>query len=61
MKFSIERQWVKAVCIAKRKPNYGILNMDLQMEEIVRNKLELVGLMIDSYLEEIGKAMKCKV
>ena len=38
-----------------------MLNMDLQMEEIVRNKLELVGLMIDSYLEEIGKAMKCKV
>ena len=35
--------------------------MDSQLEEIVGNKLELVGPMIDSYLEEIGKAMKCKL
>ena len=61
MKFSVERQWIKAVHKAKRKPNYGMLNMDSQLEEIVGNKLELVGPMIDSYLEEIGKAMKCKL
>ena len=61
MKFSVERQWIKAVRKAKRKPNYGTLNMDSQLEEIVGNKLELVGPMIDSYLEEIGKAMKCKL
>ncbi|PFX29268.1 hypothetical protein AWC38_SpisGene5981 [Stylophora pistillata] len=60
MKFSVERQWIKAVRKAKRKPNYGMLNMDSQLEEVVGNKLELVGPMIDSYLEEIGKAVKCK-
>lgn len=31
------------------------------IEEVVRNKLELVGPMIDSYLQEIGKSMKCKL
>ena len=39
MKFSVERQWIKAVRKAKRKPNYGMLNMDSQLEEIVGNKL----------------------
>ena len=61
MKFSVERQWIKAVRKAKRKPNYGMLNMDTQLEEVVGNKLELVGPMIDSYLHEIGKSMKCKL
>ena len=28
MKFSVERQWIKAVGKAKRKPNYDMLNMD---------------------------------
>ena len=35
MKFSVERQWIKAVRKAKRKPNYGMLNMDSQLEEVV--------------------------
>ena len=61
MKFFVERQWIKAVRKTKRKPNYGMLNMDSQLEEVVGNKLELVGPMIDSYLEEIGKAVKCKL
>ena len=61
MKFSVERQWIKAVRKAKRKPNYGMLNMDSQLEEVVGNKLELVGPMIDSYLHEIGRSMKCKL
>lgn len=59
MKFIVERQWVKAVRKTKRKPNYGMLNMDAQL--VVGNKLELVGSMIDSYLEEIGKSMKCNL
>ena len=61
MKFSVERQWIKAVRKAKRKPNYGMLNMEAQLEEVVGNKLELVGPMIDSYLHEIGKSMKYKL
>ena len=61
MKFSVERQWLKAVRKAKKKPNYGMLNMDSQLEEVVGNKLELVGPMIDSYLREIGRSIKCKL
>ena len=61
MKFTVERQWIKAVRKTKRKPNYGMLNMDAQLEEVVGNKLELVGPMIDSYLQEIWKSMKCKL
>ena len=44
----------------KKKTNYGMLNMDAQLE-VVGNKLELVGPMIDSYLQEIGKSMKGKL
>ena len=61
MKFSVERMWIKAIRKSKRKPNYGILNMDIQLEEVVGNKLELVGPLLDSYLHEIGKAMKGKL
>jgi len=61
MKFSVERMWIKAVRKSKRKPNYGMLNMDAQLEEVVGNKLELVGPLLDSYLREIGKAMKGKL
>lgn len=35
MKFSVEREWIKAVTKANGKPNYGMLNMDSQVEEIV--------------------------
>jgi hypothetical protein len=49
MKFSVECQWIKSVRKAKRKPNYGMSNMDPQLEELVGNKLELVGPLIDSY------------
>lgn len=52
---------MKAVRKTKRKPNYGMLNMDMQLEEVVGNKLKLVGHMIDSYLQEIGKSMKCNL
>lgn len=61
MKFSVERMWIKAIRKSKRKPNYGMLNMDAQLEEVVGNKLELVGPLLDSYLHEIGKAMKGKL
>ena len=38
-----------------------MLNMIAQLEEVVGNKLELVGRLLDSYLHEIGKAMKGKL
>lgn len=60
IKFIVERQWIKAVRKTKRKPNYDMLNMDVQLE-VVGNKLELVGPMIESYLQEIGKSMKGKL
>lgn len=60
IKFIVERQWIKAIRKTKRKPNYGMLNMDAPLE-VVGNKLELVGPMIDSYLQEIGKSMKGKL
>ena len=43
MKFSVEREWIKAVRKAKGKPNYGMMNMDNMLEEVIGNKLELVG------------------
>ena len=48
----------KGVCKAKRKPNYGMLNMNVQLKEVVGNKFELVGPMVESYLHKIGKSMK---
>ena len=61
MKFSVERIWIKGVRNAEQKPNYGMLNMDSLLEEIVGNKLELVGPMLDSYLLEVGKSIKSKL
>ena len=61
MKFSVEREWIKAVRKANGKPDYGMLNMDCQLEEVVGNKLELVGPVIDSYLFELGKTLKSKL
>jgi hypothetical protein len=61
MKFSVEKEWINSVRKAEGKPNYGILNMDDQLEEVVGNKLELVGPMIDSYLFELGKTFKSKL
>ena len=61
MKFSFERSWIKSVRSAKNKPNYGMTNMDSLLEEVVGNKLELCGPLIDSYLKEIGKAVGSKL
>lgn len=61
MEFSVERMWIKAFYKSKTEPNYGMLNMIAQLEEVVGNKLELVGRLLDSYLHEIGKAMKGKL
>ena len=61
MKFSVEREWIKAVRKADRRPNYGMMNMDNDLEEIVGNKLEVVGPILDSYLLELGRTLKSKL
>ena len=60
IKFKVETEWLKAVrsTESSSKPNYGIGTMDSSHEEIVGNKMELVGPLLDTYLREIGKAIK---
>ena len=43
MKFSVEKEWMQKVRAAKRKPEYGMSNMDGLLEEVVCNKLKLTG------------------
>ena len=57
MKFSVERFWIKSVRKPENKPNYGMTNMDGLLEEVVANKLEFCGPLIDSILKEIGKSI----
>ena len=61
MKISVERGWIKSVRNATNKPNYGMAEMDSQLEEVVGNKLELVGPLVDSFLKEIGKSIISKL
>ena len=61
MKFSVEREWIKSVQSAENKPNYGMENMDGLLEEVVGNKLELVGPLLDGHLKEIGRAISQKL
>ena len=53
MKFSIEHDWMKRVCFAESKPNYGMRELDPVLEELMRNKLELIGPMLDGFIIEI--------
>ena len=46
---------------ARRRPNYGMGNMNSGLEEICGNKLELTGPLIDSYLLEIGNQVSVKL
>ena len=59
MKFSVEKRWIKCVRKAENKPNYGMAQMDGQLEEVIGNKLELAGPLID--LKEIGKCIASKL
>ena len=61
MKFSVERQWIKAVRKAENKPDYGMTEMDPLLEEVIGNKLEMVGPLVDSYLKEVGKSIYQKL
>lgn len=60
MKFSIEKEWMKLVRFAEDKPNYGMRNLDPVLEELTGNKLEVVGLMLDGFIREIGSGMSSK-
>lgn len=61
MKFSVECSWIKSVRRAKNKPNYGMRNIGGLLEEVISNKLELCGPLMDSYLKEIGKGIVSKL
>ena len=61
MKFTLEGQWLRKVRVAKSKPNYGMGNLDGLLEEVIGNKIELAGPLIDSFLKQIGIAMKNKL
>ena len=60
MKFSFERECIKAVSWARGRPNYGMGNMNHGLEEVCGNKRELSGPLVDSYLLEIGKQISTK-
>lgn len=61
MKSTFEREWIKAIRRARRRPNYGMGNMNSGLEEICGNKLELTGPLIDSYLLEIDNQVSAKL
>ena len=61
MKFSVERIWLDAVWKCKSKPNYGMRDLDPILEGRASNKFELTGLLIDGYLQEIGKTISSKL
>ena len=61
LKFSFEREWMKAVRRAKRGPNYGMGKMNSGLEEVCGNKLELCGPLVDGYLLEIGEQIASKL
>ena len=56
-----ERSGIKSVRKAKNKPNYGMTNMDSLLEEVIKNKLELSGPLVESFFKEIGKAVESKL
>lgn len=60
MKSIVEKKWIKAVRVAKNKPNYGMGEMDSLHEEVCGNKLEMAGPLIDCYLRELGEGLKKK-
>ena len=61
MKFTGEELWLDAVWNCKRKPNYGMRELDGILEERAGNKFELTGPLIDGYLRELGKSISNKL
>ena len=62
MKFSFEREWLKAVRRTRGRPNYAMGKyMSSGLEEVCGNKRELSGPLVDSYLFEIGKQISTRL
>ena len=60
MKFSVEHDWMKRVRFAESKPNYGMRELDPVLEELTGNKLELIGPMLDGFIQEIELSIHAK-
>ena len=61
MKFSIEHDLMKRVCFAESKLNYGMRELNPVLEELSGNKLELIGPMLDGFIQEIGLSIHAKL
>lgn len=61
MKSTVEREWIKSVRKSKKKPNFGMGNLDALHEEVCGSKLEISGPLIDSYLGEFGNGIQQKL
>lgn len=61
LKFDVEVNWQKRVRKAKNKPDYGMGLMDSLLEEVVGNKIELAGPLVDYYLRQIGQNFRNKL
>ena len=57
VKFSVKCSWIKSIRKAKHRPNYGMTNMDGLLEEVVSNKLEFCGPLMDSFIKKISKSI----
>ena len=61
LKFSIKKERVRMVCLAKEKPNYIMRDLDPVLEELTGNKLDLVGPVLDGFNQEIRFFMYSKL
>ena len=61
MKFSVKHDWMKRVRFPESKPNYGMRELDPILEELTGNKLELIGPMLDGFIQEIGLSIHAKL
>ena len=61
LKSTVQPQWLEMVHNTKRKPNYGMRGLNGIMEEPMRNKTELVGPVVDSYVKHTGNLIYSKL
>ena len=59
--FSTEKEWLRRVHFEENKPNYGTRDLVPVLEELIGNKLELVGPLVDGFLYEIGLSIHAKL
>ena len=61
MKFSLEPIWLDAAWKAEQKPNFGMRNLEAVLEKRCSLKIKISGPLINSYLNEIGRAFWAKL